>query len=162
MYMVTSLSCEVESPWSKCGISISPSTRYKSTKQKTTDCRGTGKRNKWPHLGRQDRNKSCGQKDMQDKQLEEGQTGCGVAGKVLADENRNDGHIGRSGRGHYLANICMWVGKSAEEGREDVRQVRFDNCRRARGGQPPPAHPVRHARLPRAGTGAREALRLQG
>lgn len=38
MYMVTSLSCEVDSPWSKCGMSASPSTRYKSTRQKTTDC----------------------------------------------------------------------------------------------------------------------------
>ena len=33
------MSWEVDSPWSKCGMSTSPSTRYKSTKQKTTDCR---------------------------------------------------------------------------------------------------------------------------
>jgi hypothetical protein len=133
MYMVTSLSCEVESPWSKCGISISPSTRYKSTKQKTTDCHGTGK-HKGPHLGRQDRNKICGQKDMQDKKLEEWQTGCGVEGKVLMRIEMM-GIWGDAGRGRYLANICMWVGKGAEEGWEDMLQVSFDNCRRARGGQ---------------------------
>ena len=127
MYMVTSLSCEVESPWSKCGISISPSTRYKSTKQKTTDCHGTGK-HKGPHLGRQDRNKICGQKDMQDKKLEEWQTGCGVEGKVLMRIEMM-GIWGDAGRGRYLANICMWVGKGAEEAiaeyAKDVRARAF-------------------------------------